>query len=55
MRILLTNDDGINAEGINILARELGKDHEVIIAAPDDQRSAMSHSITLTKQTLYQI
>lgn len=49
MRILLTNDDGINAEGINTLAKELEKDHEVIIAAPDDQRSAMSHSITLTK------
>lgn len=47
MRILLTNDDGINAEGIQVLARHLEKDNEVIIAAPSEQRSASSHSITV--------
>lgn len=47
MRILLTNDDGIMAEGIYILAKELEKDHEVIIVAPEIQRSAQSHAITL--------
>lgn len=48
MRILLTNDDGIDAPGINILADELIKsEHEVLIVAPDRQQSATSHSITL--------
>ena len=49
MRILLTNDDGIMAEGIRTLARELEKEHEVIIVAPDIERSAQSHAITLFK------
>ena len=47
MRILLTNDDGIDAEGIYTLAKELEKNYEVIIVAPDNQRSAQSHAITL--------
>lgn len=49
MRILVTNDDGILAEGIHALARELEKEHEIIIAAPDTQKSAQSHAITLHK------
>lgn len=47
MRILLTNDDGVMAEGIRVLAKELQKEHEVIIVAPDKERSAQSHAITL--------
>ena len=48
MKILLTNDDGIDAPGINILAEVLKKkNHEIIIAAPDKEQSATSHSITL--------
>lgn len=48
MKILLTNDDGINAPGINILADYLkAKNHEVIVVAPDVEKSASSHSITL--------
>lgn len=47
MRILLTNDDGVMAEGIYALAKELEKDYEVIIVAPETQRSAGSHAITL--------
>ncbi|WP_026882691.1 5'/3'-nucleotidase SurE [Clostridium akagii] len=47
MKILLVNDDGIHADGLHILAKELEKDNEVIIVAPDDQRSACGHSITL--------
>lgn len=47
MRILLTNDDGIMAEGIHVLAKELEKEHEVIIIAPDSERSAQSQAITL--------
>lgn len=50
MYILLTNDDGIHAAGIQTLAtycRQAG--HEVIIAAPSNERSAASHSITLRR------
>lgn len=47
MRILLTNDDGIMAKGIYTLAKELEKDHEVIIIAPDVEKSAQSHAVTL--------
>ncbi len=46
-KILITNDDGISADGLIRLAetaRELG---EVWIVAPDSQRSAASHCITL--------
>lgn len=49
MRILLVNDDGINAEGIQVLAKELEKEHNLIIVAPEEQQSAKSHSITITK------
>ncbi|MBE6081237.1 MULTISPECIES: 5'/3'-nucleotidase SurE [Tissierellales] len=49
MRLLLVNDDGINAEGIQTLAKELEKEYELTIVAPDDQRSASGHSITLRK------
>lgn len=49
MRILLTNDDGIMAEGIYALAKELEKEHEVIIVAPEIQRSAQSHAVTITQ------
>ncbi len=50
MRLLLTNDDGVNAPGIQTLARILGKSgHDVVIVAPDQERSGTSHSITLRK------
>ncbi len=47
MRILITNDDGIHAEGLRILAdvaREFG---EVKVVAPDYERSACGHAMTL--------
>jgi 5'-nucleotidase len=48
MRILLTNDDGIDAPGIIALEEELKKrNHEILVVAPDRQQSATSHSITL--------
>ena len=49
MRLLLTNDDGISAKGIYALAKELEKNHEVIIVAPHNEKSACGHSITLTR------
>lgn len=47
MKILLVNDDGIDAAGIWALARELAPQHEVIIVAPAVQRSGASHAVTL--------
>ncbi len=47
MYILVTNDDGIHAKGINALARVLEEEHEVLVVAPDEQRSATGHSITI--------
>jgi len=47
--ILLTNDDGIEAEGLYRLYRELDKDKlfEVKVIAPDKERSAVGHAITV--------
>ena len=47
MRILVTNDDGIQSEGILSLARELEYLAEVWVVAPDRERSAVSHSLTM--------
>ncbi|MEW6770661.1 MAG: 5'/3'-nucleotidase SurE [Bacillota bacterium] len=47
MRILLTNDDGIFAEGISVLRKELEKFGEIYVIAPDRERSAAGHSITV--------
>lgn len=46
-KILITNDDGIDADGIIRLARIAREYGQVWVVAPDSQRSAMSHSITL--------
>lgn len=48
VRILITNDDGIDAAGIRKLAETAIKiSDEVYIVAPSGQRSAVSHSITV--------
>ncbi|NMB34688.1 MAG: 5'/3'-nucleotidase SurE [Firmicutes bacterium] len=49
MIILLTNDDGIYAEGIQILADTLlqAEDIKIYIVAPDRERSATGHAITM--------
>jgi 5'-nucleotidase len=47
MRILLTNDDGIYAPGLQALAAALAAHHRVEIIAPDRERSAVGHAITL--------
>ena len=46
-KILITNDDGIDADGIVRLARAATEFGEVWVVAPDSQRSAMSHSVIL--------
>ena len=45
--ILLTNDDGIDAEGLKILRDELCSLAHVVIVAPDRERSAVSHGLTI--------
>lgn len=47
MKILITNDDGINAIGIRELAKSLKKIGDVIVIAPDRERSATGHAITM--------
>lgn len=48
MEILITNDDGIYAEGIYALACALKRAGNVTVVAPDTQRSAVGHAITIT-------
>ncbi|HIK37237.1 MAG TPA: 5'/3'-nucleotidase SurE, partial [Geminocystis sp. M7585_C2015_104] len=48
MRILLSNDDGIFSPGIRTLANALAEaGHEVTVVAPDGERSATGHGLTL--------
>ncbi|NOZ08003.1 MAG: 5'/3'-nucleotidase SurE [FCB group bacterium] len=46
--ILLTNDDGIQAQGLQALFRNLQQLGEICVVAPDTERSAVGHAITLT-------
>jgi 5'-nucleotidase len=45
--ILVTNDDGIHSEGIKTLAKALSEVGDVFVVAPDRERSAIAHSLTL--------
>lgn len=47
MRILVSNDDGVHAKGIRALSEALAACGEVIVVAPDRNRSGASHSLTL--------
>ena len=46
-RILVTNDDGVQSEGIHTLARSLAPLGEVVIVAPTKEASAIGHALTL--------
>jgi 5'-nucleotidase len=50
MNILLTNDDGIKAEGIHSLYEALSRHHSVFMIAPDSEKSACSNAITVRDQ-----
>jgi 5'-nucleotidase len=54
MRVLLTNDDGIEADGLQCLRRALLEvpGTELAVVAPDGNRSAMARSIT-TRRPLW--
>lgn len=45
--ILVTNDDGVHSEGINVLYKTLKSLGNVYIVAPDTEQSAVAHSLTL--------
>lgn len=47
MKILISNDDGLVANGIKVLSETLAKEHQVYVIAPDRERSAAGHSLTL--------
>ena len=47
MKILVSNDDGYLARGINVLADHLAQVADVVVVAPDRNRSAASNSLTL--------
>ena len=48
MHILLTNDDGIYAEGIKVLRKQLeGKGFTLSVVAPNTEKSAIGHGITV--------
>ncbi len=49
LNILITNDDGINAPGLQVLIRLLRPYGNITVVAPDKGQSAKSHSITLTE------
>ena len=50
MRILLSNDDGIEAEGLHALTEALEKEHEIVICAPMKEQSGMAHALNVRKQ-----
>jgi len=47
VKILVTNDDGVTADGILCLARFLSKEHDVTVVAPETEQSAVGHAITI--------
>ncbi|MCR5833134.1 MAG: 5'/3'-nucleotidase SurE [Selenomonadaceae bacterium] len=54
MKILLTNDDGIYADGLKAMAKTLqAHGHEVTIAAPMKQQSGMSHALSIQREVEY--
>src|SRR6186997_1876978 len=46
-RILVTNDDGVHAEGIRLLAEAVAPYGEITVVAPIQEASAIGHALTL--------
>lgn len=54
MKILISNDDGVDSKGIKTLANGFARiGHKIIVVAPKSQKSAFSHSLTLRKPMQY--
>src|SRR5690554_4646509 len=54
MRILVTNDDGIESPGLKQLAKKASLYGDVIIVAPKVEQSGQSHAINVTKGLLFE-
>ena len=52
MRIMLTNDDGIDAPGLHALLSVLERHGDVTVIAPGDGQSATSHSLSFSRPLL---
>ena len=50
MRVLLTNDDGIDSPGLHALAAALAETAEVVVVAPWDNQSAVARGITIREE-----
>lgn len=49
MQLLISNDDGVHALGLSHLVKQLEKDHQVTVVAPDRDLSGASNSLTLSR------
>ena len=49
LKIFVTNDDGIYSHGIRVLAEALKEVGDVLVIAPDRERTAAGHALTLHK------
>lgn len=49
MRILVANDDGVGALGLNVLVKTLKKIADVIVIAPSSERSATGHALSFVR------
>ncbi len=49
IKILVTNDDGIDSPGIKALSQAMAKLGDVIVVAPDRQQSAVGHTLTVAR------
>ena len=49
LRIFLTNDDGYDSPGIRHLYEALAREHEVVVAAPQQEQSGIGHAFTFNK------
>lgn len=54
MKILFTNDDGIQSQGLLYLVKEFAKDHEVYVSAPMTQKSACSASLSVHRSFCFE-
>ena len=50
MNILVSNDDGINSKSLLSLLKVLSKKHNLLVIAPDGNRSMTAHSVTFNKK-----
>lgn len=49
MNLMLSNDDGVNADGLAVLSEVLSLDHDVVVVAPDRDHSGASSALTLSR------